>query len=339
MAKLPKFTFDLHVNSIEVSLISLINQEKFKVFPVLSFYIRGIHVFKELPIQFPDSPQQPGPNTIHSLILYPEYFFTINLEISEISAYTTSQLLSLSIKSKLNINPHKSHPIIPNLLLDFHIPGVFIKINSNLLPLLHIINSIEADIAASSVIYDSRKYITDVIRIMDTEYIQEYRNMIIHLNTQNASKILKNFYSDHFLSPDKCLHCLFKYIKLLSFINITVGNMNDDQKSGIHAEIFCDNNKTFDISCKHLMCSIEEKFFSKSINVMVSDIIGNNSIEESIRIYSGNQHIGMQPYLPVFLKIMFPYTNDLYFSNVEVLGYQIFRATELSNSYILNESL
>lgn len=330
--RIPLFTLELKVDAVEVCLISTAGLDKLKEIPVLTLFFNDIRVLKDSSSNLSELECDGRTESIHNLEVLPEHFFQLKIFIDDVSVQTTSEILKTSVAILININPFSNHPTIPNNLIDVHIPAITATINANIFPLITILNTIDTPPT-----YTQKKNALGIIRIMDNEFINEYKAYIYNLDIRNYSKNMAKYAHEHSRTPDRCRHCLFKYLKTLSYINLTVGNMSDDDVEGFNLSIDIDGQKVFEVACKNAMCSVEEKFFSSKITLSLADIIGSNRAGESLRIHPGKEHIGIQPYLPIRFQHIFKLTTDLYYKSCEVLSYTLLTVKQLKNSEIVNE--
>lgn len=338
MMKIPKFTLELHFAMVQVYIFSLLSRDNFREPPQMVLSIKDIYLIKDVSPQIPDKNPIDKTQTINSLDFLNEEFLLLSINTNKISIKTTSKIFTGSLKAKIWLSAFKQHPTMPNVLIDVHIPNIFITLNSNIIPLLHIINSIEKEIISANNSQESSKYHSDM-RQIDTDYIQEYRNFIYSADLKKKSKSLLKYVQDHNSDPKRCRHCLFKYIKLLSFITVTIGNMNENDDKGILIILDNHKEKMLEVNCKHLMLSVEEKIFSKRVALYISDVYGINSDGETITLHPGLRHAPMQPYIPIHLLHFFPLARDFYYESAEIPAFNILLVTQLCNSEIVNESI
>ena len=338
MSKIPRFTLDFHLYSVELQIMSLINFEQFKEPPVLGVFLKGLRIYKGISNSILDPQCDKKLETIHSRSISPDCYLTLNVTLEEISVETTSRILSTAVQTHVSLSPVMAHPTLPGALIDVHIPYVILTVNSNLLPLLHIINSIDSQSSLNSNLHEAKKSIADVFRITDTDYIHEFRSSIYPIQIRKKTKILTKFCQDHGKDLERCRHCLFKHLKVLSFISLTLGSMDNDEVNGLSLQVVIEEEKMLEVTCKHALCSIKKMVFSTKINAFTADIIASSSSGESIILHPGRNHIGVQPSLPVNMKCMFPLSWNNYFSTGEVCGYHLLSAKQLTNCDIINEA-
>ena len=351
--KIPKFTLDLTVKSVDLTLASMASADNLKL-PARMF-VR----LKELKIE-KDVNRESGLELDQKEV---ENYLSFKANMQSFEVFIQGQIVFVKdLQVVGNFNPFLLHPTLCNLLLDLHVGSVCLNIDKNLVILVHILNSLDHQISKNEQEAFSENWKKD-IRSSELDHLSELKHAIdnfkwIDSNPRKKTKSdmnrrtkeefyrrnKRNLIDDNLKqhsSPDtNCKHCIVRNVKMILVLHVSVGSNNKSYGKGLTVKLFDDNSEFFEVTCQHLFVKVEESPMSAKVAVISSKFVGKNKSKDLIVLKPGFENQKIQPLVLGSLARFFPLTMMYFMNDADSFGYLLASITKdfYKNPEFMNES-